>query len=251
MISQSLPPFLELWQNTLNWHPNQKQQQIFQVLYEQILEGNSQLNLTRITEPSEFWEKHLWDSLSGLSQINLEPLQDSYQVIDIGTGAGFPGLPIAIAYPSWQITLLDSTRKKLLFVQQIIEKILIENAQTLVGRAEAVARKKQYRASYDLVTIRAVSNAVVCAEYALPFLKVGGTTILYRGQWSEEEYYHLKFALSLLGGEITFVKSFQTPLTQAIRHCVYIQKISETSEEYPREIGIPTQQPLGGNLRDA
>lgn len=250
MISQSLPSFLELWQNTLNWQPNQEQQYLFQDLYEQILEGNAQLNLTRITEPSDFWEKHLWDSLSGLSQLDLELLPKSCQVIDIGTGAGFPGLPIAITYPSWQITLLDSTRKKLVFVQQIIEKLLIENAKTLVGRAEAVARDKQYRSSYDLATIRAVSNAVVCAEYALPFLKVGGTAILYRGQWSEEEDDNLKLALSLLGGEITLVQSFQTPLTQGIRNCVYIQKVAQTSEDYPRAIGIPTQQPLGGDLRD-
>ncbi|PSF38105.1 16S rRNA (guanine(527)-N(7))-methyltransferase RsmG [Aphanothece hegewaldii CCALA 016] len=249
-MNQSLPAFIELWQTTLNWQPNPEQLQTFQVLYDQILEGNTQLNLTRITEASDFWEKHLWDSLSGVSQINLDSLQNSCKVIDIGTGAGFPGIPIAISYPDWQVTLLDSTRKKLVFVQQILDKLLLKNAKILVGRAEAIAREKQYRSNYDLATIRAVSNASVCAEYALPFLKVGGTAILYRGQWSDEEDYNLKSALSLLGGEITLVKSFQTPLTQGIRHCVYVQKILKTPEEYPRAIGTPTQQPLGINFQD-
>ncbi|GFE67863.1 16S rRNA (guanine(527)-N(7))-methyltransferase RsmG [Chroococcus sp. FPU101] len=248
MVSQDLPLFLELWQNTLHWQPTQKQQQLYQALYEQILVGNTQLNLTRITEPSDFWEKHLWDSLSGLSQINLDQLQKSLKVIDIGTGAGFPGLPIAIAYPDWQVTLLDSTRKKLIFVRQIIEHLLIENAQIVIGRSEDIAREKQQRAKYDLVTLRAVSQASVCAEYALPFLKIGGTAILYRGQWSEAENNCLKTAVELLGGEITLVHCFQTPLTQGIRHCVYLTKIAETSEIYPRQIGIPTQQPLGVNL---
>lgn len=247
MSSPSLPQFSELWQTTLNWQPTPVQQQLFQSLYEQILVGNTQLNLTRITEPSDFWEKHLWDSLSGLIQLDLDLFEKSCQVIDIGTGGGFPGLPIAIAYPNWQMTLLDSTRKKLVFIQDVLDQLSLKNAQILVGRAEAIAREKKQRAQYDLATLRAVSQASVCAEYALPFLKLGGTAILYRGQWSDQENEQLKLAVPLLGGEIKFVKELQTPLTQSTRHCIYLKKIADTPEQYPREIGIPTQQPLGGN----
>jgi 16S rRNA (guanine527-N7)-methyltransferase len=226
-MTDRLPSYPDLWQSTLSWQPTAEQQQKFQAFYEQILIGNSQINLTRITEPSEFWEKHLWDSLSGLSAIDAVRKQQSCRSIDIGTGAGFPGVPIAIAHPLWRVTLLDSTRKKLVFLQPVLEKLSLKNAQILVGRAEAIAREKTHRATYDLATVRAVGAASICAGYALPFLKVGGTAILYRGQWSPAEATDLRSAVDLFGGEITIVQAFQTPLTQSTRHCIHIRKSQE------------------------
>lgn len=257
----TLPDFPDLWQETLGWQPSVAQNILFQQLYEGILEGNQQLNLTRITEPVEFWEKHLWDSLSGIQSF-LQPSRESsipdpstptpdtqklapFRVIDIGTGAGFPGLPIAIAQPNWHVTLLDSTRKKLDFVSQLLEQLNITNATPLVGRVEQIGRDLVHREQYDLVLVRAVGAASICVEYALPLVKIGGLAVLYRGQWLEEEAEELAPVVNLLlGGELEPVAAFKTPITQGDRHCIYIRKVAPTQPLYPRAVGIPAQKPL-------
>jgi 16S rRNA (guanine527-N7)-methyltransferase len=242
-----LPDFSEIWQTTLGWKPTLFQQQQFHRLYDEILWGNRQFNLTRITEPEEFWEKHLWDSLAGLIELNFTAeieKQQKLQVIDIGTGAGFPGVPIAIALENWQITLLDSTRKKVRFLQHLISQLRLKNAQTLTRRVEEIAQESAHRQVYDLALIRAVGSVSVCAEYALPLVKLGGKAILYRGHWTEEEQFSLESSVQQLGGKIGSIQSFTTPLTQSIRHCIYLEKISPTSTQFPRAVGIPTQQPL-------
>ena len=257
----TLPDFPDLWQETLGWQPSVAQNILFQQLYEGILEGNQQLNLTRITDPVEFWEKHLWDSLSGIKSFlqpsnqpstpdTQHPTPDTqhptpYQVIDIGTGAGFPGLPIAIAQPNWHVTLLDSTRKKLDFVSQLLERLHIANATTLVERVEQIGRDRVYREQYDLVLVRAVGAASICVEYALPLVKIGGLAVLYRGQWLEAEAKELAPVVNvLLGGELEQVTAFKTPVTQSDRHCIYIRKVAPTQLLYPRAVGIPAQKPL-------
>ncbi|ACK69334.1 methyltransferase GidB [Gloeothece citriformis PCC 7424] len=237
-----LPQFLELWQDTLHWQPTPEQQVKFQRLYEEILLGNRQLNLTRITESSEFWEKHLWDSLSGIIPLGLRDQELS--VIDIGTGAGFPGLPVAISYPNWRVTLLDSVQKKLLFLKSLLPKLEIKNTTVLIGRVEAIAQDKTYRETFDLALIRAVASASVCAEYGLPLLKLGGRVILYRGHWSEEENLSLDSAVRQLGGKIEEINKLTTPLSESSRHCIYIRKIASTPKQYPRGVGIPRQHPL-------
>ena len=179
----ALPQMNQLWSQTLSWQPNETQEQLLQQVYREVLEGNRLQNLTRITSPEDFWEKHLWDSLSGIVGLE-EILSQKLQVIDIGTGAGFPGIPLAIAFPHWQITLLDSTRKKISFVNEAIAKLQLKNATGIVARAEALGRVPGDRASYDLALVRAVSKASVCAEYSLPFVKKGGLAVLYRGHWT-------------------------------------------------------------------
>ena len=176
------------WQSTLNWLPNPEQIRQFEKLYELVLEGNSKQNLTRITESDDFWEKHLWDSLRGvLAYWDLENIK----VIDIGTGAGFPGLPIAIARPSWQVTLLDSKQKKVAFVNETIQALGLTNVIALAGRGEDINTIPAYRKKYDLAVVRAVGKPDICANYCLPFLKKSGTAVLYRGQWLPEESEHL------------------------------------------------------------
>lgn len=232
-----LPEMVDIWQPTLNWQPTPKQQLLFQQLYEGILEGNQQLNLTRITEPVEFWEKHLWDSLRGFWSEETETLREispSSKIIDIGTGAGFPGIPVAIAFPDSAVTLLDSTRKKITFLETLIAKLDIKNATTLTGRAEAIAKQPQYRQAYDIALLRAVAPASVCAEYSLPLLKKGGLAILYRGHWTDEETEVLKPVLEPLGAELQSVEGFTTPISKSIRHCLYLRKVSAQEVKTPQ-----------------
>ncbi|NJK74202.1 MAG: 16S rRNA (guanine(527)-N(7))-methyltransferase RsmG [Oscillatoriales cyanobacterium RU_3_3] len=225
-----LPPMTELWQQTLNWQPDELQQQQFQRLYELIVGGNRHLNLTRITEPIEFWEKHLWDSLRGIAKLlpvdRKTDLQTMQKVIDIGTGAGFPGLPIAIALPQLSVTLLDSTRKKIAFLETVVAELKIENATSLAGRAEEIARDNRYGKTCDVALLRAVASASVCAKYALPLLKNGGLAVLYRGNWTAEEEAELVSAIEPLGGIIESIESFTTPISHSARHCIYLQKVS-------------------------
>ena len=231
-------PQMADWQH-LNWQPNAEQQLQFQRLYELIIKANQTLNLTRITEPLDFWEKHLWDSLRGIMPLlkdegkrlkaEVEPsafiLQpSSFKIVDIGTGAGFPGIPSAIALPDSQVTLLDSTRKKIAFLDSLIAELGIRNVNTVTGRAEVVGKESQHQQAYDLALIRAVGSASICAEYALPFLKSGGLAVLYRGNWTTEEAETLQNAVKRLGGAIEKVEEFTTPLSNSIRHCVYIRK---------------------------
>ena len=242
-----LPDMAEVWQKTLNWQPSQLQQSQFQVLYKLILQGNEKLNLTRITEAIEFWEKHLWDSLRGIAillQNSPEKPPQTLKFIDIGTGAGFPGLPIAITLPNASITLLDSTRKKINFVASIINNLELDNANTLIGRVEEIGHDKKHRASYDITLLRAVAPASVCAEYALPLLKINGLAILYRGHWTEAETIDLQKAVKKLGGVVESIETFTTPISDSVRNCLYLRKIAPTPTEFPRAVGVPVQQPL-------
>ena len=247
-----LPDQFQTWQESLHWCPSPEQQQLFQTVYAGTLRGNQQMNLTRITEPSEFWEKHLWDSLSGLSPW-LQPVTSRPDwaiphaietAIDIGTGAGFPGLPAAIALPTWQVTLLDSTQKKIRFLQDLIQSAGLANVQTIADRAEFLAHQLSHREHYDLVLLRAVGSAATCAEYALPLVKLGGIAVLYRGQWSEDDSRRLSQAAHQLGGSLLAVQAWQTPLTQGERHCVYLHKHTPTRDAFPRPVGVPAKQPL-------
>ncbi len=245
--TQLLPELGELWQKTLGWQPDDRQQQQFQRLYEEILAGNRKLNLTRITAPMDFWEKHLWDSLAGIEYLGLAAESEKRQsrtAIDIGTGAGFPGIPVAIALPYWTVTLLDSTRKKVTFLESLRTRLGIENLKTLTGRVEEIGQQKFHREVYDIALIRAVGTASVCAEYALPLLKTGGLAILYRGHWSDEDNSDLQPAAVKLGSKIESIEALKTPLTGSIRHCIYLRKLVPTPAQFPRAVGVPAQQPL-------
>lgn len=243
-----LPENNSVWQKTLNWQPTAQQIEQFQRLYELIIIGNQKLNLTRITSPEEFWEKHLWDSLRGISFILKNELnwQEEKKVIDIGTGAGFPGLPIAITLPKSAVTLLDSTRKKISFIETVLADLNIKNAFPLTGRAEQFGRIFQHREIYDIALIRAVAPTTVCAEYALPMLKNGGIAILYRGNLTTDEQTNLPEVVKILGGKIELIEEFKTPLSDSIRHCIYLRKVGKTPINYPRSVGVPTQKPLLG-----
>ncbi|MBD0334139.1 MAG: 16S rRNA (guanine(527)-N(7))-methyltransferase RsmG [Cyanobacteria bacterium Co-bin13] len=249
-MTTALPTLGDTWQKTLQWQPDKSQRALFQKLYKGILQGNQQFNLTRITAPEEFWEKHLWDSLLGIAPWLLPPEQSEgvavpvQRVIDIGTGGGFPGLPVAIAKPDWQVTCLDSTRKKIAFLAELSQSLALPQVQTAADRAESFARHPAHRETYDLALIRAVGPATVCAEYALPLVKVNGRAVLYRGQWTADEAQALAKAAARLGGGDIEVQAATTPLSQGVRHCVYIRKHSPTPIEFPRTPGTAAKQPL-------
>jgi 16S rRNA (guanine527-N7)-methyltransferase len=242
LITQ-LPTMLDEWQATTGWQPNAMQLRQFQNFFALVSLANKSLNLTRILEPLEFWEKHLWDSLQPL--VTRPDLQGA--VIDLGTGGGFPGLPIAMAYPDQAVTVMDSTAKKISFIESGLATLELSNVQTVVDRTETLARNSLHREQYQLATIRAVAEAAVCAEYAVPFLAVGGTAILYRGHWSEAETVVLTGVVQQLGAKITEVVQYVTPCTQSERHCIYIQKEVTTPVRFPRAVGTPSQKPLTEN----
>lgn len=244
--ASTLPEMIEVWQETLNWQPTNDQQNQLQKLYSLVIDANRYINLTRITEPSEFWEKHLWDSLVGVAPKGhfLEILNQGASVIDIGTGAGFPGLPMAIIFPNSQVTLLDSTRKKINFIDGVIESLSLNNANTVVGRVEEVGQEIKQREKYDLAVIRAVGSVSACAEYCFPLVKKGGLAIIYRGSFPKEEKQSLENAVNILGGKVELIEEFTTPLTQSIRHCLYLRKVRHTPVSFPRPVGIPKQKPL-------
>jgi 16S rRNA (guanine527-N7)-methyltransferase len=213
-------------------------------LYELILTANERMNLTRITSPDEFWEKHMWDSLRGVVNWLSDRSSTSLRVIDIGTGAGFPGMAVAIAFPHWQVTLLDATRKKIDFLQSAIAELKLENVVAVTARAEEIGRRSEHREAYDLALVRAVATPTVCAEYALPLIKIGGLAVLYRGLGTDAETEALIPATSCLGGVVASVETFITPISHSQRTCIQLQKVTNTPQEFPRSIGIPRQKPL-------
>jgi 16S rRNA (guanine527-N7)-methyltransferase len=246
-----LPLMMDIWEKTLNWQPSSQQQQQFQHLYDLIVEGNRQLNLTRITHPEDFWEKHLWDSLRGIkflisAQKEREEGLDKKEIriIDLGTGAGFPGIPVAFVVNNCTINLVDSTKKKINFIDSILPVLNLNNVKATTCRAEEIGRDSKHRENYDVALIRAVASASACAEYALPLLKPGGLAVIYRGSWTEEENIGMEKAVQQLGGIIESIEQFNTPLSNGDRHCLYLRKVANTPAKFPRAVGVPSRHPL-------
>jgi 16S rRNA (guanine527-N7)-methyltransferase len=237
---QILPTYEQLWQETTNWIPSIKQQELWQQLYDEILVINKHLNLTRITTTEEFWEKNLWDSLAPILEYDLM----DKKIIDIGTGGGFPGLPIAMAFPEAKLTLMDSVAKKIKFINDFSQKLNLKNIETLTDRVEIIGQDQNHRKQYDFALIRAVAEISVCLEYSLPLLKIGGIAILYRGNLTEEENNIIEKTAHKLGGKVIKINNKNTPINNHTRHCIYVEKVKLTSKKYPREIGKAVKSPL-------
>ena len=213
----------------------------FDKYYEMLIETNKVMNLTSITEYDEVIIKHFIDSLL---VVNIFDINQSKKMIDVGTGAGFPGIPIKIMFPHLQITLLDSLNKRLKFLNNVIDELGLESIETVHGRAEDIARKEEFREQYDLCVSRAVANLATLSEYCLPYVKVGGCFIPYKSGEIDEELNNSKKAVQILGGKIEEVVKFQLPDTDIGRSFVKIKKNKNTAKKYPRKAGLPAKEPL-------
>lgn len=220
---------------------DQEQIRQFDKYYEILVEWNKVMNLTGITEYQEVVEKHFLDSLSIVKVMDMDQAE---RVIDIGTGAGFPGIPLKIAFPKLDIVLLDSLNKRIRFLDHVIEELGLEVIRTIHGRAEDFARDGKYRERFDLCVSRAVANLSSLSEYCLPYVKVGGRFVSYKSGDIEEEVNDASKAIALLGGKKERIEKFQLPDTDIQRSFVVIRKTKNTQKRYPRKAGMPTKEPL-------
>ena len=225
----------------LNIHITEMQIRQFLTYYETLTEWNEVMNLTAITEYEDVMKKHFVDSVSLVKACDLS---GSLSVIDIGTGAGFPGLALKIAFPDLKIILLDSLNKRIRFLNEVIEKLGLQGIEAVHGRAEDYARQDKYRERFDLCVSRAVANLSTLSEYCLPFVKVGGSFVSYKSEKVMEELRLAENAISLLGGKVEKQVEFTLPDSGIYRNLLLVKKVKNTPSKYPRKAGLPGKEPL-------
>ena len=211
------------------------------IYYEMLVEWNKVMNLTGITEFEDVLLKHFVDSAAIGKVMDMSKV---HTVMDVGTGAGFPGMPLKIVFPHIKITLLDSLNKRIKFLDTVIEELALANISTLHGRAEDFAKPGKLRETYDLCVSRAVANLSTLSEYCLPYVKVGGFFISYKSEKIDEESEAAKKAISILGGKVKDQVAFTLPDSDIYRNLYMIEKVKETNKKYPRKAGLPSKEPL-------
>ena len=220
-----------------------EQLNLFERYKDLLLEWNEKINLTAITDIDEIYKKHFLDSLSLVKCIdNLGDVP--YTLLDMGTGAGFPGIPLKIAFPNLNITLADSLNKRIDFLNIVIDELKLKDIKAIHARAEELGHDSDYRENYDLVVSRAVANLSVLSEYCIPFVKVDGLFVSYKSGNSSEEISSSKNAVGMLGGKIINTVDFILPGSDFSRSNVCIKKIKHTEDRFPRKAGTPTKKPL-------
>lgn len=232
--------------NQINIEISDNQIKCFEKYYELLIEKNKVMNLTAITEKEDVIVKHFIDSIALIPYLTDKGINinNKLKIIDIGTGAGFPGLPLKIMMPDVKFTLLDSLNKRVSFLNEVIDELKLKDIEALHGRAEDYASDNKYREKYDICVSRAVANLSTLSEYCIPFVKEDGFFISYKAGESEEEINNSKNAIKILGGKINKVEEFVLPGTDASRVFVFIRKLELTDKKYPRKAGVPAKKPL-------
>jgi 16S rRNA (guanine527-N7)-methyltransferase len=213
----------------------------FEIYFQQLVEWNEKINLTAITEREQVYIKHFYDSLSLAFFVDLKKVTS---LADIGSGAGFPSLPLKIMFPHLRITIVDSLNKRIIFLKQLVEKLNLSHVNCVHGRAEDMSRLPDYRDRFDLVTARAVAKLSVLNEFCLPFVKKGGLFVAMKGSDVSDEIVEATYSLSELRGRIKQSNRLELPLEQSIRHLIQIEKFNGTPFKYPRKAGLPLKSPL-------
>ena len=206
---------------------------------ELLIEWNEKMNLTAITEPEEIILKHFIDSITILKEI-----EDNSKLVDVGTGAGFPGIPLSIMNQTLKITLMDSLNKRLIFLQEVVNQLNLKNIQIVHARAEEFGQNKKYRESFDVATSRAVANLSTLSEYLIPLVKVDGKVISMKASEAQEEINEAKKAIEILGGQIEKTDEFNLPQSDIGRTVITIKKEKQTPNKYPRKPGTPSKEPI-------
>ena len=232
--------------NKINIEISDDQINCFEKYYELLIEKNKVMNLTAITDKEDVIVKHFIDSIALIPYLLDKGINinNELKIIDIGTGAGFPGLPLKIMMPDVKFTLLDSLNKRVSFLNEVIDELKLKDIEALHGRAEDYASDNKYREKYDICVSRAVANLSTLSEYCIPFVKEDGYFISYKAGESEEEINKSKNAIKILGGKINKVEEFVLPGTDASRVFVFIRKQELTDKKYPRKAGVPAKKPL-------
>ena len=225
----------------LNIVLDQNQTEQFLNYYEMLIQWNKVMNLTGITEFDQVVEKHFLDSLCLVKSVDLTK---KYWILDLGTGAGFPGIPLKIAFPDMEIVLMDSLNKRIRFLNEVIQTLGLKEISAVHGRAEEMAKKADYRENFDICVSRAVANLSSLAEYCIPFVKKDGMFLSYKSGEADSEILQAKHAVFLLGGKIGDIIKYQIPGTDMNRSLVKIYKVKNTPKAYPRKAGTPSKNPL-------
>lgn len=220
---------------------NEEQVNQFNIYYNMLIEKNKVMNLTAITEFDDVLRKHFVDSLCIIKAIDISK---EMKLLDLGTGAGFPGIPLKIAFPNIKITLMDSLNKRLNFLNDVISELKLKNIETVHGRAEEMGNNSLYRENFDLCVSRAVAKLYSLSEYCMPFVRVGGSFIAYKSDDISLELENSQNAISVLGGKFKDKVSFVLPDSDIQRTLVIINKVKATPKKYPRQAGKPSKEPL-------
>lgn len=234
--------FLKLREELNKWNVNISDEQLdlFDRYYELLISWNEKINLTTIVEERDVLYKHFLDSLSPMKYMSLV----DKKVLDVGTGAGFPGIPLAIMNPTADIVLLDSLNKRIIYLEEVVNSLGLKNVKCYHGRAEEYGFKKDFREGFDVVVSRAVANLSSLSEYCIPFVKKRGQFISYKSDQANDEIESAAKAITILGGKKSKVLSYDLNYDNTVRRLVVIDKIKETGRKYPRKAGTPTKSPI-------